>query len=211
MTPRKFSAASPVPNDLDMKIVAAIERLGHAVHKSLWDLAWQHGLSLTQAQVLLYLVALPDKYTTVAELSRRFNLKQSTVSDSVRVLLEKGLLERQRDCHDARVSRLRLSHRGQQLAQQLADWVTPLREEVKQLDEKIKATLLDVLLRLIAGLQRAGVIQITKTCTTCGFFEPNRYPDPAAPHHCRLLNRPLHLVELQVECPDHQPKVAPPS
>ncbi len=191
--------------NLDAKIVAALERLAQALHTSLWHTAWKNRLSATQAQILLYLLAAPESRTTVSELARRFSLKQSTLSDAVSALVRKGLLKRAHDSHDKRVVWLKLSSRGRALARKMGDWVAPLQGQLSKFSPSQKGLFLETLLQIIAGLQRAGVIQVARMCTTCVFFEPHRYSDPQAPHHCRLLNQPLRLTELRVVCPDHQP------
>ena len=68
-----------------------------------------------------------------------------------------------------------------------------------------KGYLLDALLRLIAELQAAGLITVARMCRSCVFFDPDVHDDPQAPHHCRLLDQPLKLTELRVDCPDYQP------
>jgi DNA-binding MarR family transcriptional regulator len=193
---------------LDAKIVAALERLAHALNRVLWDAAWQHGLSPTQAQVVLYLLAQTEQQVTLGELARRFDLTHATLSDAVRALVSKGWVRRSRHPHDARSALLRLSHKGRRLARSLARWADLVRQQVAGLPDADKGPLLAVLLDLIGRLHQAGLISVARTCSTCLFFQAQRYADPEAPHHCRLLDRPLRLVELQVECPDHQPRSA---
>lgn len=202
---------SPAPDAeplaaLDAKIVAALERLAQALHKALWDAAWQKELSATQAQVLLYLQALGDAGASITDLARQFGVKHATVSDAVRVLTTKGLLERRPDPNDARKVRLRLSRQGRSRASSLANWSGLLRQQVSQLAPAARVQLLSTLLELIGRLQRAGMISVARMCTTCLYFEPNRYANPVAPHHCRLMDQPLRLVELRVDCPDHRPE-----
>ncbi|MCS6976922.1 MAG: MarR family transcriptional regulator, partial [Gemmatales bacterium] len=110
-----LSASQPLP-ELDAKIVAALERLSQALNKVLWDAAWQKEMSQTQAQVLLYILSQGRGGVTITDLARRFDLRHSTLSDAVRVLIEKGLLRRQTDPEDARAVRLRLSAKGRTAA-----------------------------------------------------------------------------------------------
>lgn len=193
--------------DLDARIVAALERLAQALHKTLWDAAWRQAMSATQAQVLLYVLSQGRNGVTITDLARRFDLKHSTLSDTVRVLTEKGLLHRHTDPEDARAVRLRLSPKGRTTARSLQVWAEQIRNQVVALDPQRKGPFLETLLQLIGRLQQAGVITVARMCTTCLYFEADRHPEnPEAPHHCRLLDQPLRLVELRVECPDHQPR-----
>jgi len=91
------------------------------------------------------------------------------------------------------------------MVRSLARWVEQVQQQVAELSPTAKGQLLATLLELIGRLQRAGIIQVARMCTTCLFFESNRFLDPMAPHYCRLMDQPLLLSELRVDCPDHQP------
>lgn len=195
-------------SSLDRKIVVALERLAQALQRTLWDAAWQHDLSSTQAQVLLHLLVAGKDATSIAALAQRFDLKHSTLSDAVRALTAKGLVERQPDPVDARSVHLRLSRLGRATARRLQSWAQAVQVEVSRLPQDRQAFFLDTLLQLIGRLQRVGLISMTRMCSTCLYFQPHVHQDANAPHHCRLLNQPLPLVELRVDCPDHQPAAA---
>jgi DNA-binding MarR family transcriptional regulator len=195
-----------MPDDVDAKITAALERLAVTWHKSLWDVAYVHDLSATQAQMLLYLSSLERKGVSMSELARRFGLSLPTVSDAVRSLIDKGLVEQRRAPQDGRVRLVRLTRAGRHRAQHLQRWTDTLQQQIAALDPSTKGVFLSCLLDLIAHMQRSGLISFTQQCHTCLYFQPHRYHDPAAPHHCGLMNQPLHLTELRLHCPDHQPQ-----
>lgn len=190
--------------DVDSKIVAALERLAQALRLQLWGAAQGHHLSPIQAQFVLFLLFHDPAHCRVSRLAQEFGLTEATVSDAVKSLEEKGLLTRQAWARDGRVSLLRLTAKGRRLAQQLSRWADALRDHLQSLPSENKAIVLGFLLQFIAALQQAGVISVARVCLTCAFFEANIHPDPAAPHHCRLLNQPLAVSALRVDCPDHQ-------
>ena len=204
---RDLSAFPPesLATDLDAKIVAALERVSHVMQRALWDSAWSHGVSPSQAQFLVYLLFYGQQQSVrVGDLSRRFGLRHSTVSDAVRALEAKGYLERTTDPQDRRVTVLRLTPAGKSRAAVLSRWAEQIRQLLASMDPQKKSVFLATLLELTARFQESGLISVSRTCTTCHYFVSNRYPNPQAPHHCNLLNRPLALVDLQVECPDHR-------
>jgi len=61
----------------------------------------------------------------------------------------------------------------------------------------------ETLLRLIASLQQQGVIQVQRMCFSCHFY---RAQHRGYAHFCALLQQPLQTAELQLECPDYQPR-----
>ncbi|MCS6861267.1 MAG: MarR family winged helix-turn-helix transcriptional regulator [Abditibacteriales bacterium] len=190
--------------DVDSKIVAALERVAQALRLQLWEAAQAHRLSPIQVQFVLFLLFHDPAHCRVSRLAQEFGLTEATVSDAVKSLEGKGLLTRQAWAQDGRVSLLRLTAKGRRLAQQLSGWADTLRDHLHSLPSGNKEIVLQFLLQLIAALQQAGVISVARVCLTCAFFEANVHPNPAAPHHCRLLNQPLAISALRVDCPDHQ-------
>lgn len=194
----------PGSRDLDAKLAAALERLGQALRLDLRDQARRHGLSPTQAQIVLRLAWDPPPRRRVGMLAAALDVTQPTISDAVAVLERKQLVERGCDSADARLSMLRLSDRGAELAAGLEDADRRVRGELAGAGEEEKERALRLLLELIAGLHRAGAIGVSRMCLTCRFFRPARRPGAAAPHHCALLDLPLAGTDLRVDCPEHQ-------
>jgi len=190
--------------DVDSKIVAALERMAQALRHQLWSASQPLGLSPIQAQFLIFLRFHEPSHCRVSLLAQEFGLTKATVSDAVTALEAKGLVSRQPSPDDARVRTLRLTPLGRRLTSQIAQWADPLRDLILTIPENRKEIVLEFLLQLISALHRAGVITVARTCLTCAFFEPNAHPDSAAPHHCRLLNQPITVLNLRLDCPDHQ-------
>ncbi|MCS7166768.1 MAG: MarR family winged helix-turn-helix transcriptional regulator [Gemmatales bacterium] len=197
------------PSELEAKIVAALERLAQALQRALWEASWRRGLSATQAQILVYLLHRGNERVNIKDLASRFGLGAATLSASASSLQRKGLVRRYRDAQDRRVVYVRLTRRGRRRAAQLALWTQAIEAEIAELDTRSKERLLATLLEVIARLQRAGLISVARMCTTCVYFRRNVHANPAAPHHCALMDKPLQLMELRVECPDHQPAPVP--
>lgn len=55
----------------------------------------------------------------------------------------------------------------------------------------------------VAALAEDGTIAAARACTTCRYFRRDVVADPAAPHFCGLLEQPLALIDLRVDCPEH--------
>lgn len=181
------------------------------MHKSLWEAAYAEDLTATQAQFLTYLASMGNTAVSMSDLAHRFGLSLATVSEAVRALVTKGLLEQRRSANDGRVREVRLTMQGRRRVKALLHWADAIRDQVAALAPQAKGLLLDSLLELIARLQQAGLISLTRQCQTCLYFQPHRHTDPTAPHHCGLMNQPLPLTELRIHCPDHQTRPPAPS
>jgi DNA-binding MarR family transcriptional regulator len=204
------AAAGDLPagsRDLDTKLVAALERVGQALRFELREQARRYGLTPTQAQILLRLASDPPPRTRVGALAATLDVRQPTVSDAVATLERKGLVERGPDPADARAATLRLTARGRTVADRLDAWDERARAAVRGFPMEGKERSLGLLLDLIAGLQRAGVVGVARTCPTCRFFRPGSRPDGSAAH-CALLDVPLFPADLRLDCPEHEPAAA---
>jgi DNA-binding MarR family transcriptional regulator len=193
------------PPDVDAKLVAALERVGQALRVQMWDEAKQHGLSPTQLQVLLRLATDPRPRRRIGVLASELDVTHPTVSDAVAVLRRKGLVERDMASRKAALS---LSARGRELAEELASWDRRTREQLATLQAAGKQATLQLLLDLIAGLQRSGAITVARMCVTCRFFRRDAHPDPAQPHHCALVDMAMGARDLRVDCAEHEPRAA---
>jgi DNA-binding MarR family transcriptional regulator len=208
VTPEQDHGLPPGSRDLDTKLVAALERIGQALRVELRERAAQEGLTPTQAQILLHLASERPPRRRVSALAAALDVRQPTISDAVAALERKGLLERRRDRADARATNLRLTARGRAVGDRLGAWDERARTEVRRLPQKARERSLSLLLDLIAGLQRAGLVGVARTCPTCRFFRFEARPHAARPHHCALLGLPLGPGDLRLDCPEHQQRAA---
>ena len=190
------------PPDVDLKLVAALERVGQALRVQMWDKAKQHGLSPIQLQLLLRLATDPQGRRRIGVLAAELDVTHPTVSDAVAVLRRKELVDRDAASRKASLS---LSARGQSVADDLADWDQRTRAQLADVPAADKQFMLGLLLDLIAGLQRSGAISVARMCVTCRFFRRDAHPDSAQPHHCALVDAPMGAGDLRVDCAEHEP------
>ena len=194
-------------DDVDTKLVAALERLSQVFRVRLREEARERDLSPTQAQFLIYLRYHDVELRRVSQLAREFDLTQATVSDAVASLETKRLVQREQWPEDRRVVTLRLTPDGEKLATILSEWADPVREHLERFSPEEREAIMRFLVGLIGSLQRSGLITVARMCVTCRFFLQDIHPDEPAPHHCGLLGVPLSGADLRVDCPEHEPAV----
>lgn len=189
---------------VDSKIVASLERLNQAFRVLLWEQAQQHGLSPIQIQILVFLLNHDTSLGRVGHLAREFGMTAATVSDAVTALEDKKLLARIVSRQDRRIVNLRLTPAGKKLSNKLSGWADSIRDAVTALPQREQIAALKVMLKLIESLQHAEVVTVARMCTTCKFFGKNVHPGSPAPHYCKLLNKPLAVAELRVDCAEYE-------
>lgn len=190
---------------VDSRIVGALERLSQAFRTMLWEKAKSSPLGLTlspiQIQVLVYLRRHEESRASL--LADEFDVTGATVSEVLRSLSDKGLVSRERSRDDARVQVLRLTPLGEKAAEEVSDWAAVLEQHLHAHSDAEKVIVMRFLLDLIQDLHRAGLITVSRMCSTCRYFGRDESGIPETPHYCGLMEQPLGDGDLRLDCEEH--------
>ncbi|KMQ65170.1 MarR family transcriptional regulator [Chryseobacterium angstadtii] len=186
-------------NEIDSKIVVALERLSEAFRVLLWNESKLTSLSPIQIQILIFLLFQPVEKCRVSYLAKEFNMSKPTISDSVKSLLAKGLIQRNDDALDSRSFTVSLTETGKLTAIQSADFTRSIENPVSLLAPQQKEIMLDGLLKIIQELNKAEIITVQRMCFTCTHY---RVHDSG--HYCKLLQMQLAYKEIRTDCPEHE-------
>jgi DNA-binding MarR family transcriptional regulator len=186
---------------MGQRIAAALGKLSVALKHQAWQGAGSRGLSPTQGQILTLLSTSSE--LRPSDLAARLAVSLPTVSDSVRALVDKGLVAKVKDERDARASLLTLTSDGQREAGHAASWPDFLATAVEVMTVEEQEAFFSGLVKMIRTLQDRGQIPISSMCVTCTHFRPNEYPGELNPHHCALVDAPMGVRHLRLHCPEH--------
>jgi DNA-binding MarR family transcriptional regulator len=186
----------PIP----ARIAAGLSKLGLAMKHQAWQQANEEGLSATQGQILAELVGRGP--LTGKELSERLGVTLPTISDSVRVLVEKSLVTKSQDPRHPRASLLTPTKKGAALGARARSWPEFMATAVAELAPEEQRAFLAGVIKMIRTLQEQGLIPLNGMCVTCTNFRPN-VREGASPHHCALVDAPLAGEQLRLDCPEH--------
>ena len=185
---------------LESKIIGGLERLSEVFKTLLWEKAKVHGLSPIQIQILLFVRKHSVELCSVSHLAKEFNLTKATISDAVKVLINKNLLEKDFTPADNRRYNLLITRQGENLTQDLLDYSEAISKALSYLDDREHSTLYQVLTKLIYRLNQLGVIQVQRTCFNCRYYNGNK----TTHHFCNLLEKPLATTDIQLDCPEFE-------
>lgn len=185
---------------LEHKILNGFERLAEALKSLLWLQAKKHKLSPIQIQIILFVQGHDDSICNVSHLAREFNITKATVSDAVRVLIKKELLEKDFSPTDNRRFNLLLTDTGIKVAEDLLQYADPLASSLSSFTPQEMASTYKVITHLIYDMNQKGIIQVQRTCFNCRFYEG----DKSVQHHCTLLGQPLSTEEIRLDCPEFE-------
>jgi DNA-binding MarR family transcriptional regulator len=189
--------------NVDYKIVAALEKIAEVFRVLLWTEAKEHKLSPIQMQLLIFIkYHNSDKQRRIASMAREFNLTKATISDSIKVLEQKGLIKRTDDAFDSRSFNFSLTDQGMKLTGMIENFTLPLDGAIATLSRPQKEQFLLSVLDLIYRLNQNGIISTQRMCYNCFYYNGDRQQD----HYCNLMQKPLNVDELRIECPEHKDK-----
>ena len=187
--------------DITHKVVVGLERISEAFKVLLWEHAKVVGLSPIQIQILLFVAHHKLEMCTVSYLAQEFNITKPTVSDAVKVLLKKELIQKKTVTSDSRSYAIALTKKGKEILAQVEDFATPIKQQLEGIDNAEVQQLYYTLTQLIHGLNKSGVLSVQRNCHSCTFYEKNKNG-----HYCNFLKKPLENHDLRLDCPEHELK-----
>jgi len=194
-----------VPTELSARIAAGLARLSLVLRHHAWQSAGARALTPTQAQILAAVASRPPRSMRLTDIAELLALSLPTVSDAAAALERKGLLRRGRSPADGRAALLELTARGRRAAEAASQWPDFLLSAVDSLPRTLQERLLAALMAMVLSLQQQGRIPVARMCTSCTFFEPDRFPGSPQPHYCHFVGAPFGVASFQIDCPDFQP------
>ncbi len=128
---------------------------------------------------------------------------RGTASQTVKSLVERGLLARHRSEHDGRSIRFDVTEAGQKVLAH--DPLRSLSALLDRMPEGKRQQFLDALRSLVGGL--AGTLDAVNfgTCTDCAHCDGAT----AAPAYCRCMDNILRAEEMGALCVDFRPTTPP--
>jgi DNA-binding MarR family transcriptional regulator len=201
MGKKEFNQLSP--SHVDKMIIVALERVSQVFRTLIWEHAKKENLSPIQIQFLLYIASHPGRYSTVSQIAREFNLTPATVSDAVKTLEFKKLINRMLSRKDKRKHLLVLTKSGQNITRNLKHWVDPINEHLEQFTEIERKKILNFLIRFLISLGEANLLQEVKTCFSCNYFDEHESEMPEK-SGCILRNGPLNDLDFRLNCPSYK-------
>ncbi|SEL50329.1 DNA-binding transcriptional regulator, MarR family [Aquimarina amphilecti] len=185
--------------DLNSKIIGGLSRISEVFKVLLWEHAKILKLSPIQIQILIFITYHRDEFCKVSYLAKEFNVTKPTISDAVRVLVNKELLIKDFSSADSRSYSLLVSAKGKEIVKETEDFTNPIRQQLNKIDPNDKDSFYITLSKLIYQLNRSGILTVQRSCFNCKFYnnENNR-------HYCNLLETKLLNTEIRLDCPEYQ-------
>ncbi|HTN09138.1 MarR family winged helix-turn-helix transcriptional regulator [Agriterribacter sp.] len=185
--------------NLDNKIVAGLERLSQVFRILLWEKAKEHSLSPLQIQLLIFIRHHSADKTTVSYLAQEFNFTKPTISDAIKTLEQKQLIQKVTNTSDARSYTINLTAAGKKIVLETENFANPLTTIISKAKDSDKIVLWDNISSLIISLNKLEVISVQRTCFNCKHYSiKNKH------HFCNLLDLKLLTQDIRIDCKEFE-------
>jgi len=181
--------------NLDNKIVAGLERLSQVFRILLWEKAKTYYLSPIQIQLLIFIRHHSADKTTVSYLAREFNFTRPTISDAIKILEQKKLIQKITDDTDTRSYTIHLTEAGKKIVLETDNFANPLTEIISKATNTDKIVLWENISNLIIKLNKLEVISVQRTCFNC-----KHYSIKNKAHFCNLLSLKILTKDIRMDC-----------
>ena len=175
-----------------------IERLGNLVRIDVRALCHEYGVRPAQLEVLRFLTQCNRYSDTPQAVTEFLGLTKGTVSQTIKVLEQKGLLRKQDDVADRRLVHLKPTTKGRRLVER----AVPAKSLVRGLESLAdsKSQVIEQVLRdLLQSLQKANGFKTFAPCHTCSFNQKHE-----GVYVCGLTREPLSERDVVLICREHQ-------
>lgn len=130
----------------------------------------------------------------VINLSKEFNLKKSTISRSLNLLLKKGYVNKIINSKNRKQVYFVINNKGREILKRNIGF----EQILEILDEEEKILLYNLLLKVLKKAYDLGFISSLRSCYNCKFF--NNY-------YCEFLKIHLTKKEIKIDCLDYKPNL----
>lgn len=187
--------------NLSNKIVAGLERISEAFKVLLWEKAKLLGLSPIQIQILIFINYHKVEFCNVSHLAKEFNVTKPTISDAVKVLVNKGFIKKVYSTSDSRSYAIQLSDSGKAIVSETENFAHPLKKQLNGIENEDLDSTFKTLSKFIYKLNQIGVLTVQRTCYACKFYQKNDNQ-----HFCNLLEKELQNSEIRIDCEEFEVK-----
>lgn len=183
-----------------LQLQQLLERLSSLLQSESRARLNQYGLQTVQFEALHYL-SLCNRYSNTAKaVAEYLGLTKGTVSQSIKVLENKGLLAKQPDHKDKRITRLQITAAGHDLVKLLTPSAL-LKSYCRQAQRGEPEAIIDNLTTLLRQLQMQHRYKTFGQCHSCRHNQKLG----KGQYFCQLTQEPLAAAEVELICCEHEP------
>ena len=176
-----------------------IERLSNLLRNEFRREGGAFGLQPIQLEALHYL-SMCNRYSdTPMAVTEYLGQTKGTISQSLKILENKGFITKHADANDRRMTHLQVTPSGENLVSMAIP--VPLFTNAEQyLDEKSQDRIVVALKQLLHAVQRSNGMKSFGVCSSCRYNQKNSEEE----YFCGLTKETLTTQDIQLICREHE-------
>ena len=179
-----------------------IERLGNLVRGDVRAACNEYGMRPVQLEALGFLTQCNRYSDTPQAVAEFLGLTKGTVSQTLKVLEQKGLLRKRGDAKDKRLVHLTPTVKGRRLVERAVP-AASLTLGIENLAKSESKVIVKALRVLLCSVQKANGLKTFAPCYTCRFNQKRE-----GGYFCGLTHEPLKEHDVALLCREHQYPIA---
>ncbi len=177
-----------------------LERLATLLRGESRNLLFEYGLQPIQFEALHYLLICNRYSDTPMSVTEYLGQTKGSVSQTLKVLEKKGLIEKNADSSDKRVTHLAVTKQGRKLIKKILP--SPLLSLASNfLDDQAIVRVNELLIALLKSAQQANGFKSFGQCDSCRHNTKLGKDD----YFCGLVKEPLSKLDVELICREHEP------
>jgi DNA-binding MarR family transcriptional regulator len=195
-------------NEAESKIIVLIDTLSKMINSEVWRAIKNFNISLTQAQIITYLLFSPDNKKNISYIANSLGVSKPTISRAVDNLIDKGIIEKAVNPENRRSHILTLTQKGIQIALHIFEYFSQMRKILANSGVEEKKEILKSLLWILYKLVENKILPQIPSCIFCQNMvsEQDIFSGDDESFWCKKLNLFLILETLKIDCPYFQSK-----
>ncbi len=175
-----------------------VERLSELFTVAVRRAGAEFGLLPIHVRVLHYLATCNRLSDTPSAVTEYLGQTKGPVSQTLKVLQEKGLVTKMQDSNDRRITHLSVTRRGDRIVQKLVE-VPELVDATTRLGSTRSVEVERALSDLISALHQAGGTKSFGICASCRYNQKVENDS----YFCNLVQESLTAEETHLRCREH--------
>lgn len=196
----------PVPSrqkerEVEKNVTLAMMRFADFEWVIFGELAKQFRISPIQFHMIVMLRYFPERINTISNFAKLLCVSKPAISEAVSYMVKRGVLNREARKADRRYRVLKLTAKGNRLAEKVLHYHKQVVSHLQVLPDEERVKLYVLLLDLIEKLSDSGAVAGVWICNTCRYFERDRQPGV---HYCNHFQKEMSNEQLQAFCLEYR-------
>ncbi len=182
---------------IEERIIFLLEKICQYCKNHNWEIAYKEKLTPTQIDILKIISVYPN--VGVSLLSKELRTSKATISESVKVLIEKGIIRASKKEKDRRRICLSLTAKGKNIVRRLNKVNEIMKELLKGINKQEKINTYKFLLSFVKNLKERDNLWVVRICAFCSNAKvEHRQGEKLL---CTVKGEKIHSTGYQINCP----------